>query len=286
MIGAWFGDYPVEQTHDKIFVYDPATDSWTSRDFLPSNPERRRGAGALTLRNGLFYYSHGTVGGHGAHAAVTGKIDVYDPNTDTWNPSGTLLPDAPNPRGHTGGGIVEGEFCVAGGRDDGVEDFFDATVQETDCFDFTSETWTVRALLPAGRAGGGVGVDCDGNLVVAGGEGFGQAHTSMFLFKPSTGWVTGTSMISPRHAGGMAIGDCTCKHLYLAAGSAGLGGGPKVQTTDRYTPNTAPLSCRDGPATTPPATTTGTPTTTAPTTTAPTTSENVIEPTAEPPACV
>jgi hypothetical protein len=86
---------------------------------------------------------------------------------DKWY---TNLPNAPNPRDHTGGALINGRICVAGGRDSGSIGFF-KNVFPTDCYDPSKKTWTVEASIPMGRANAAYGTTCDGKLMVAGGRG-------------------------------------------------------------------------------------------------------------------
>jgi N-acetylneuraminic acid mutarotase len=148
---------------------------------------------------------------------------------DLWT---TNLSDAPNPRDHTGGGLVNGQICVAGGRNSGVDDFFNITVVATDCYDLESGLWEVKAAIPQGRAGSAYGTTCDGKLMVAGGEGFGQAWANVDLFDGSS-WETVDSLNTARHGTGLAI-SCSCNEIYIASGSGDQGGSPELITTERY----------------------------------------------------
>lgn len=66
-------------------------------------------------------------------------------------------------------------MCGAGGRDGGVDDFFNRPVKEMDCFDFETGTWEVEDAILTPRAGVVIGTDCRGRMWVAGGEGGGKA---------------------------------------------------------------------------------------------------------------
>lgn len=80
------------------YVYDPATDEWSTRTALPE--ARRRGSAAVVVSpdETKIYVSHGTIGGHETddHAEALPYLDVYDIATDTWT---ALSDDVPHPRG-------------------------------------------------------------------------------------------------------------------------------------------------------------------------------------------
>jgi Kelch motif len=270
--GGYYGVYPQEKQHEEMYIYDPANDKWTTRAFLPDQPERRRSAAAFVFDSGssLFYLSHGTQGGHGVGSKVVGYIDVYDPVADKWNPSGSLLPDAPHPRGHTAGAVVEGKVCVASGRDDSVRSFFSTPVLETDCFDIATSSWTTEASIPHGRVrstarrfsrargatrpaptdslaprpsphaqgGAAIGTNCDGEMMVVGGEGSRSAFAWTDLFKPSwKAWKLGPSLQQARHGTGLAVAECGCGTekgwVYIASGNGAQGGGMVLTSTER-----------------------------------------------------
>jgi len=158
-----------------IYLYHPANDTWTTKPGLP--PDRRRGSAAAVYRPEArqIHVSHGNRGGHGGHSTALGWHDVFDLDAEAWS----VRPDAPHPRDHAGGALLQNGavFCVAGGRNSGYRGFWwweryeDAVVLPTDCYDFATETWSVRAEIPTGRAGSAYGLTCDGTqLVVAGGE--------------------------------------------------------------------------------------------------------------------
>jgi N-acetylneuraminic acid mutarotase len=163
-----------------VQIYDPATNQWSTKAGLPE--PRRRGGAASVLVGRKIYVSHGNRGGHetGDFATSYNWLDYYDIDLDTWV---TNLPDAPSSRDHTGGVYVNGEICVAGGRDGGSIGFFDKVVLQTDCYNPSTNTWSVRANIPQGRAGAAYGTTCDGKMMVVGGEAFFQAWFVKSIFQ-------------------------------------------------------------------------------------------------------
>lgn len=230
---SWYGKFPREKEHEEMWVYDIVDDFWFTRAGLSEG--RRRGGGAFVQWDEKLYLSHGAVGGHGIHANTTAWFDVYDPETDVW----TALADAPNGRDHTAGAVVAGMLCVGGGRDGGTSDFWNNNIGAVDCFNFDTESWETKASLPVPRAGSMVGRTCDDRLMIAGGEGksemnrFGRAYDRVDILDVRRNTYAPPSyMTSARHGTGLVIASCECGKVFVPSGSAGLGGGPEVMTTD------------------------------------------------------
>lgn len=104
----------------KLWVVSPWTD-W--------HPEEKNVAFYLRVRSGhehmvrgavvivssdekKIYVPHGNNGGHETvglnHAISLGYLDEYDIETETWK---VLSSNAPNPRDHTRGAMIEGRIC-------------------------------------------------------------------------------------------------------------------------------------------------------------------------------
>ena len=235
IMSAWTGNYPNETAVADIYIYDPSMDSWAIKTGLPENRRRGGAAAVFVDRNGTreIYVSHGNRGGHGAHAQALGWLDKYNVDTDTWT---TNLTDAPNPRDHTGGALVNGNrICVAGGRDGGEAAFFNTTVAPTDCFNLDTGLWESKAPIPTPRAGSAYGTTCDGKLMVAGGEGYGQAWANVEVFDGDV-WDVWNPLNEARHGTGLAV-FCGCNEIYIASGSGDQGGFPELSTTERYVPS-------------------------------------------------
>jgi large repetitive protein len=245
IVSAWTGDYPREKNVADIYIYDPKTDSWATKPGLPRH--RRRGSAAAVVVGRRIYVSHGNRGGHETflHARTLGWLDYYDVDTNSWT---TCLPNAPNPRDHTGGALIVTKdndnrrlLCVAGGRDGGKRKFFNRVILPTDCFDLETNTWSVQANIPQGRAGSSYGTTCDGKLIVAGGEGFGQAFDNVNVFDGAT-WSTWPSLQIARHGSGLAV-DCQCQQIYIASGAATQGGAKEIASVETFFPNGTDVAC-------------------------------------------
>jgi len=226
-----------EQNVAEILMFDTLTNTWSNKTGLPEH--RRRGGGAAVLYGRDIYVVAGNRGGHGEGIGqALAWVDKYNIDTDQWT---TNLTDAPHARDHTGGGIVDGKLCVAGGRDSGAADYFNATILPTDCYNFATDQWEVQEDIPQGRAGAAYGTTCDGKLMVAGGEGYGQAFDRVDVFN-GTSWQTVDSLETARHGTGLAV-NCFCNHIYIASGSGAQGGNPELNTTETYFPSGIDVVC-------------------------------------------
>lgn len=235
---SWRGGFPNEQNNERLWIYDVVNDQWSSRDGLPE--PRRRGGAAAVRRGGRIYVIGGNRGGHGSQATTLGWMDVYIIRQDRWI---TNLPDLPVGRDHVGGAIVRGQICIAGGRDGGRDDFFFANIASTYCYRFRTQTWRRRPDMPQARAGAMTGRTCDRRMMVAGGEGNGQAYARVDIFNGRT-WSRAPDLVDSRHGSGLGISSCrTCGQIFIPSGSGNQGGNDELFTTERWIPAGNPQNC-------------------------------------------
>lgn len=239
VVSSWKGSYPYEKNNDKVFVYSPATDKWSTKPGLPAY--RQRGAAAAVLKGSLIYVVAGNRGGHGSHAKSLTWMDAFNWKTGKWVK--TKLPSMPGGgRDHVGGALVNGQLCIAGGRDGGVNNFFDAVVKSTYCYNFGMKKWTRKQDFPQGRAGAATGTACDGRMVVAGGEGLGNAFRRVDVFDGKS-WKRAPDMVRARHGSGLAVAKCSCGQIFIPSGSPQQGGAPPLLSTEQYFPNKVKSVC-------------------------------------------
>ena len=214
--------------------------SWSTRNGLPVN--RRRGSASAVLYGRDIYVVGGARGGHGSSRQTVAWMDSYSIDNNAWSLIGSL-PDAPHARDHAGGVLLmhsengsdsHAMMCVAGGRNGSFND----TVAATDCFYFGTQQWHVFADIPQGRAGVAVAASCDnGYMIVAGGEGYGQAWDRVDVFDGVQWWLAqpSPSLQTARHGTGLAV-DCEsgCSQIHIASGSGAQGGRPELTTTETY----------------------------------------------------
>ncbi|HLE96500.1 MAG TPA: kelch repeat-containing protein [Candidatus Thermoplasmatota archaeon] len=88
----------------------------------------------------------------------TGRVDVYDPASNTWSEG----PPMPTPRGGLGAAAVGARIVAIGGENPS------SAHDEVEVFDVANGTWSALAPLPEPRHGVGVAA-LDGNIYVAAG---------------------------------------------------------------------------------------------------------------------
>lgn len=219
VIGAFAdNNFPTEAPEEFIWIYDPANNEWIQGPSIPA--ARRRGSAGLVVHNNKFYVAGGNTVGH--DGGYVPWFDEYDPATNTW----TALTDAPNARDHFHATVADGKLYLAGGRlSGGAGGVFDPRLEEVDVYDFSAGTWSTlptASNLPTPR-GGTSTVTFQGEVVVIGGEGDGQAFNTVEALNPGTGqWRALASMNNARH-GTQAIvsGD----GIHISSGSPTQGGG-------------------------------------------------------------
>lgn len=240
IVSSWRGLFPFEMNNNRIFIYNVRSNSWSFRRGMPAS--RNRGSAAAVQRGDWIYVVGGNRGGHGSHATALPWMDAYNWRTGVWSAVGTF-PDIPDGgRDHFGGGLVKDELCIAGGRDSGTDKFFTAVRRSTFCFNFNERRWSQRADMIPGRAGTMTGTSCDGQLIVAGGEGFGIAFSRVDVFDGYR-WFQGPSLIDSRHGSGLAVASCSCGHMFIPSGNGRQGGRQELSSMEQYIPSGAPPTC-------------------------------------------
>ena len=88
---------------NKLEVYDPATDTWSTKANMPTG---RHGLAAVPIF-GLLY----AVGGQNSQG-LSKKLEVYDPVTDDWS----TLDDMSTARRWLAAAAIDGKIYAAGGE--------------------------------------------------------------------------------------------------------------------------------------------------------------------------
>ena len=228
VMGALTGGYPDEQPIPNIYIYDPASDSWTKGPEIPEG--RRRGAAGAFVHDGKFYLVNGIQNGH--TNGYVSWLDMYDPASGEW----TKLADAPHQRDHVQAAVVDNKIVVAGGRTTSAEtgQSLELTRPEVDVYDMASGTWTtLEQEIPTQRAGT-TSVILDDKLIIIGGEsGAMEAahHQAEALDLASGEWSSLPSLNQGRHGTQAIVYD---GKIYIAAGSGNRGGGPELTSMEVY----------------------------------------------------
>ena len=108
-IGGWDADFKkdLHQAFNTVDVYDPATKRWSPRAGMPTP----RWLCTSSVIAGKIYVTGGVTLAAGGKWKTTGKLEIYDPETDTWE-SGA---DMPTPRGWLSGALAHGKWYLLGG---------------------------------------------------------------------------------------------------------------------------------------------------------------------------
>ena len=228
VIGAYTGPFPNETPVPNIYIYDPASDSWSQGDEIPE--ERRRGSTGNILFEGKVYITCGIKNGH--IGDYKNFLDRYDPATGTWE----ILADAPRARDHFQAVLADGKIFVGAGRNSGIvpDDIFAGTIAEVDIYDIATDTWeTLPNDIPTQRAGNAATL-FNGLVLVVGGESNTQqqAHSEVEALDLTTNqWTSLASLLEGRHGTGLIEFE---GELYIASGSGNQGGSPELFTMEKF----------------------------------------------------
>ena len=131
-------------------VYDPATNTWQTRQTMP------------TARNHMFVGAVGgkiyVIGGRvGSMAVVSGSttdlVEEYDIAADRW---GAVKLRMPTPRDGGTAGVYQGRIYVAGGQS--ISAIHNSVSRALEAYDPATNTWTALPPLPQARHGQGGGI--------------------------------------------------------------------------------------------------------------------------------
>lgn len=176
-----------------LFVYDPATNSWTRKADMP---ERGCIGVQANVLGKLYVYTHTRSPGD-PHLFAS-----YNPKTNKW----VRLPSPK--RGHFAypvAGAINGKFYLTSGQG---EPFADRTLE---VYDPATRTWTTKSPMPTARAVASAAV-VHGKLFVAGGvvdrNGVAASTDLVEAYDPlSDTWATGPSLPTARgHAAAVWAG--------------------------------------------------------------------------------
>ncbi|MEM6965775.1 MAG: hypothetical protein AAF573_13490, partial [Bacteroidota bacterium] len=182
IVGAMTGNGNNEALVDKIYIYNPTTDTW----YIGGDIPRPRAGGGVVVYNDKIYLLGGLQDGHKGDYVLW--FDEYDPETGIWN----TMPDMPRFRDHFHAALVGDKLVAAGGRlsdtngnlsSQGypsellpdnippVTNTQNVLVSKVDIFDFQTGNWVTTPLpdIPTARAGAAVGV-IGNEAIVIGGE--------------------------------------------------------------------------------------------------------------------
>ncbi len=142
---------------NQLDVYNPNTNTWTT---LADMPTAREYPAAVAIDGKLYALGGFIRSAPGLPAGdSTGKLELYDPNTNTW----TTLTDMPTDRVAHAVGVINGRLYAVGGSSTTLG--FVDTLEE---YNPNSDTWVTLTPMPTARSALGAGV-IDSKLYAAGG---------------------------------------------------------------------------------------------------------------------
>jgi glucose/arabinose dehydrogenase len=139
-------------------VYDPDADTWS---MLASMPAGRNHAASATDGERLYIFGGRGPGSGDGNVVAEGfdDVQIYDPDTDTWETSfdpGSTIPPLPQQRGGTGKAVYRNdEFYIMGGEttDQGQGAVAGDVYNRVDVYHPATQTWRLDAPLPTPRHG-------------------------------------------------------------------------------------------------------------------------------------
>ncbi|KAF6762610.1 hypothetical protein DFP72DRAFT_1001102 [Ephemerocybe angulata] len=230
------GSYPGSP---RSYVYDPATDKWTSLPNLPES-DTARGSAAMGVYKDIIYLAGGMSllpldPKFGVQQSVD-TVSAFNTTSGQWITLPEEARTLPGRRDHAGAAVHNGVFYVLGGRDRGQVnvrgDVFALDLNHLE------EGWVVKkGKMPTPRGGISAAL-VKGKVYTFGGEG-NPAPGSDGVFDQveaydvaEDSWTKLEKMKSPRHGtSAVAIRDS----IYIPGGGVKQGGAP-VDTFDAFSP--------------------------------------------------
>jgi len=204
-------------------VYDPTSNSWSSKAPLPQLDTGNAGryGGAVGVIDGKLYL----VGGWRTSPPLpTSSLQVYDPAANTWSARASL----PILSACSGAGVIAGKLYVLTACN-GFSGYFNFL----HVYDPATDSWTSAASSPHTHVDAAVGVIADKFYVAGGADSNGAPSGALDIYDPSlNAWTTGASM--PTVRSGAASGVINGR-LYAVGGTNGRGLSGVVEAYDPRT---------------------------------------------------
>ncbi len=197
--GTAFGAYgggssaPPSSAFATVEIYDPATNSWSSGQPLPT---ARLNLAAVVGKDGRIY----TFGGWSG-AAASNAVEIYDPSTGSYD-FGMAMPFSREDPGVTLG--ADGKiYAVCGGNV--VQSY-----NQLQVYDPVADSWASLAAMPQQEGGVGFATASDGRLYAVGGglhSGSCMANATTYVYDAGTNvWASGPPLITARMSAAVLTG--------------------------------------------------------------------------------
>ncbi|GAP96873.1 hypothetical protein NIES2104_34200 [Leptolyngbya sp. NIES-2104] len=223
-VGGFTGGFPNWRALPTMFIYNPASNTWTRGIDLPA----ARGEGVSAVVDDKIYLIGGRVRATDDARLFNDHIDsvrneVFDPTTRRWS----TRANAPTPRNSAASAVIDGKIYVVGGRKfaknaDGTAR--QVNVPNLEVYDPKLDRWETRSPMPQAQ-GGLAATALNGKLYVFGGEQWvpeQKVFAESWVYDPQTNqWQALPSLPTPRHGlGASTIGN----RIFVFGGSTKTGG--------------------------------------------------------------
>ena len=228
VVGGWNTHWRSEMGINKLEVYDPATDTWSTKANMPTS---RDGPAAAAIDGKLY-----VVGGWNG-TDFTPALEVYDPATNTWSTKANM----PTPRINPAAVAIDGKLYVVGGRNvpptthcsSGCQNY-NTGLDVLEVYDPVTDTWSTKANMPTGRHGLAA-VPIFGLLYAVGGQNSQGLSKKLEVYDPVTDdWSTLDDMSTARRWLAAAAID---GKIYAAGGELSGNGPDDTEHDDRQPVN-------------------------------------------------
>ncbi len=189
--GGWSGITGVSLASAE--VYDPATETWTATGSLSGGG--RVSHTATLLPSGKVLAAGGWQGSGMYTTSSVASAEVYDPATETWTATGSLLAAREN---HTATLLPSGKVLVAGGSYG--DNYTNYLLASAEVYDPATETWTATGSMTTTRLVHTATLLPSGKVLVAGGITDNSVYlASAEVYDPAAGtWTATGSMMTAR----------------------------------------------------------------------------------------
>ena len=171
---------------------------------------------ATLLNDGRVLIVGGGKGGLGQEGTTFDTAEVWDPDSNSWSPAGTL---SVGRAGHTATLLNDGRILVTGSK---------GKVTTAEIYDPASGEWTLAGEMSEWRVLHSATLLTDGRVMVAGGL---PEVSSTDIYDPATGtWTPGTPLRGPRY--GQTTTILNDNRVLLAGGNSVDSSGDRNITAD------------------------------------------------------
>jgi hypothetical protein len=179
--------------------------NWTAFSQPGLNADRLIHGTVYDPMDDKIYMIGGTPNGYAT--TLRREIYEYDPQTDTWNTSLSLMNTA---RGWIQGAYYNGKIYVMGGMNTATQ-----ATNTCEVYDINTDSWSYITSLPQSRCAHGT-VAYNGNVYVVGGTNLYTGYNTVYRYNiNSDSWSTCTSLPDAWDMGGCAILDNV---IYICGG--------------------------------------------------------------------